>query len=182
MGYHNEFYTAEVQGPYELYDAGRFELEDGGVIPNLQLAYATHGTLNEARDNAILIPTWYSGTHQTWEQVYIGPGRALDPEHYFIVIINQIGNGLSTSPHNAAEDAIAMSRFPKVRIAMMFGPRNNWSASCSVSPSSRWSWAGRWALSRPTNGPSGSPRRSSGPHRWLARPRTLHTTSCSARR
>lgn len=116
MGYHNEFYTAEVQGPYELYSAGRFELEEGGVIPDLQLAYTTHGTLNEARDNAILIPTWYSGTHQTWEQVYIGPGRALDPERYFIVIINQIGNGLSTSPHTTADDSIAMSRFPKVRI------------------------------------------------------------------
>lgn len=111
----NDFYTAEVQGAYQLHGLGDFELEEGGVIPDLQLAYSTHGTLNAAKDNAILIPTWFSGTHQTWELVYIGEGRALDPTQYFIVIVNQIGNGLSTSPHNT-DGPVAMSRFPKVRI------------------------------------------------------------------
>lgn len=116
MALDNPFYTAEVQGAYELHSVGRFELEEGGVIPDLQLAVATYGTLSEAKDNAILIPTWFSGTHQTWEQAYIGPGRALDPEKYFIVVVNQIGNGLSTSPHTTNDPTIAMSRFPKVRI------------------------------------------------------------------
>jgi homoserine O-acetyltransferase/O-succinyltransferase len=110
------FYTPEVQGAYELVSIGRFELDEGGVIPDLQLAVATFGTLSEAKDNAILIPTWFSGTHQTWEQVYIGPGRALDPEKYFIIVVNQIGNGLSTSPHTTDDPSIAMSKFPQVRI------------------------------------------------------------------
>ena len=30
------------------------------------------------------------------------PGRALDPSKYFIILVNQIGNGLSSSPSNAA--------------------------------------------------------------------------------
>jgi homoserine O-acetyltransferase len=112
----NDFYTPEVQGAYALHDLGDVDLQEGGRIPGLQLAYTTFGELNDAKDNAVLIPTWFSGTHQTWEQVYIGPGRALDPERWFIVVVNQIGNGLSTSPHNADGD-IAMSRFPKVTIA-----------------------------------------------------------------
>ncbi len=111
----NPFYTPEVQGAYELHSLGRFELEEGGVIPDLQLAVATYGELNEAQDNAILIPTWFSGTHQTWELTYIGEGRALDPSRYFIVVVNQIGNGLSTSPHNT-DGEIAMAGFPHVRI------------------------------------------------------------------
>ncbi|MEX2291854.1 MAG: alpha/beta fold hydrolase [Mycobacteriales bacterium] len=111
----NDFYTPEVQGAYELHDIGDFTLEEGGTIPGLQLAYATYGQLSPARDNAILIPTWFSGTHQTWEQAYIGPGRALDPAHWFIVVVNQIGNGLSTSPHNS-DGPVAMSKFPNVRI------------------------------------------------------------------
>ena len=111
----NDFYTPEVQGPYDLHDLGDFSLEEGGTIPGLQLAVATYGELNAAKDNAILIPTWFSGTHQTWEQVYIGSGRALDPDRWFIVVANQIGNGLSTSPHNS-DGPIAMSKFPKVRI------------------------------------------------------------------
>lgn len=112
----NPFYTPEVQGPYEMYSLGRFELEEGGVIDDLELAVSTHGVLNEAKDNAILIPTWFSGTHQTWELAYIGAGRALDPSKYFIIIVNQIGNGLSTSPHTTTDPSIAMSKFPKVRI------------------------------------------------------------------
>lgn len=118
MPLENAFYTAEMQGPYELHSLGRFELEEGGVIPDLRLAVATYGELNEARDNAILVPTWFSGTHATWWQVYIGEGRALDPSRWFIVVVNQIGNGLSTSPHTAdgPNAEIAMSRFPKVRI------------------------------------------------------------------
>ena len=57
----NAFYSAEVQGDYELRGIGDFELEEGGTIPDLQLAVATYGTLNAAKDNAILIPTWFSG-------------------------------------------------------------------------------------------------------------------------
>jgi homoserine O-acetyltransferase len=111
----NDNYTPEVQGDYTMHGIGDFELEEGGTIPDLQLAVATYGTLNEAKDNAILVPTWFSGTHQTWELVYIGPGRALDPDAWFIVVVNQIGNGLSTSPHNT-DGEVAMSRFPKVTI------------------------------------------------------------------
>lgn len=116
MPLENPFYTAEMQGEYELHPIGRFELEEGGVIEDLQLAVATYGELNEAKDNVILIPTWFSGTHATWWQVYIGEGRALDPTKYFIVVVNQIGNGLSTSPHTTDDPSIAMSKFPNVRI------------------------------------------------------------------
>ncbi|NLE96953.1 MAG: alpha/beta fold hydrolase [Propionibacterium sp.] len=112
----NPFYTAEIHGDYEMHSIGRFELEDGGVIPNLELAVATYGTLNEDKSNAILIPTFFSGTHQLWHMAYIGEGRALDPNKYFIIVINQIGNGLSTSPHTTDDASIAMSRFPDVRI------------------------------------------------------------------
>ena len=116
MPLENAFYTAQMQGDYTLRSIGRFELEDGGVIEELQLAVATYGELNQEKDNAILIPTWFSGTHATWWQVYIGPGRALDPEKYFIVVVNQIGNGMSTSPHTTDDPSIAMSKFPHVRI------------------------------------------------------------------
>jgi homoserine O-acetyltransferase/O-succinyltransferase len=91
----NSYYSQEMHGPYEVHDIGNLELEEGGTIRGCKLAYAAFGTLNEARDNAILIPTWYGGTSKIIEQVYIGPGRALDPDKYFVIVINQIGNGLS---------------------------------------------------------------------------------------
>ena len=44
------------------------------------------------------------------------PGRAIDPGKYFI-IVNQIGNGLSRSPHNTV-GAQARAHFPKIAIAV----------------------------------------------------------------
>ncbi|MDV6296851.1 alpha/beta fold hydrolase (plasmid) [Rhodococcus aetherivorans] len=114
----NPYYTHDFHGDYDLIGIGALDLEEGGSIPDCRLAVATFGTLNEAKDNAILIPTWYSGTHQIWRDAYIGPDHALDPNKYFIVCVDQIGNGLSTSPHNATgvNAEIAMSKFPRVRI------------------------------------------------------------------
>lgn len=111
----NAYYSQEVHGPYELHDIGNLQLEDGGTIRGCKLAYATFGKLNAAKDNAILVPTWYSGTNKIIEQVFVGPGRALDPEKYFIVIVNQIGSGLSSSPHNTPAPG-GMANFPHVRI------------------------------------------------------------------
>ena len=52
----NSYYSQEVHGPYQMYDVGNLELEEGGTIRNCQLAYATFGALNAAKDNAILVP------------------------------------------------------------------------------------------------------------------------------
>ncbi len=112
----NPYYGQEGHGPYELINIGTFDLEEGGSLPNCQLAVATHGKLNAAKDNAILFTTWFSGTNKLLEQVYTGKGRALDPDKYFIIIVNQIGNGLSTSAHNTDLPG-GMSSFPKVRIS-----------------------------------------------------------------
>jgi homoserine O-acetyltransferase/O-succinyltransferase len=109
------YYNQELHGPYELFDLGDFVLEEGGTLRGCQLAYATFGELNAARDNAILMPTWFSGTSKILEQSYVGQGRALDPGKYFIILVNQLGSGLSTSPHNTPAP-FGMARFPRVRI------------------------------------------------------------------
>ncbi|MFA5899964.1 MAG: alpha/beta fold hydrolase [Hyphomicrobium sp.] len=112
----SEYYSQAFHGPYEVFDAGDFDLQNGGKLRNLKLAYSTMGTLSPAKDNAILFPSWYSGTSKILEQAYAGSGRALDPDKYFIIFANQIGNGLSTSPSNAPA-AFAGSRFPAISIA-----------------------------------------------------------------
>lgn len=111
----NFYYTQDIHGPYDIFNAGNFELEHGGLIRDLKIAFATHGTLSSAKDNVILFPTWYSGTSKVLEQAYVGKGRALDPEKYFIVLVNQIGNGLSSSPHNMPPPFNA-ARFPSITL------------------------------------------------------------------
>ena len=112
----NPYYSQALHGPWEVFQAGNFELEDGGNIYDLQLAYAVHGKLNRRKDNAVLVPTWYSGTSKIMEQLYIGKGRALDPGKYCIIVVNQIGSGISSSPHNTPPPW-NMAKFPRVRIS-----------------------------------------------------------------
>ena len=69
----NPFYSHEFHGDYDVVSIGGLDLEEGGRIPDCQLAVATFGELNAAKDNAILITSWYSGTHQIWRDIYIGP-------------------------------------------------------------------------------------------------------------
>ena len=111
----NDFYSPANQGTYLLHDIGDLVLEEGETLRGCKLAYRTHGELNAARDNAVLVTTWFSGTGKVMDDVYVGVGRALDPTKYFIVIVDQIGSGLSSSPHNTP-GAQSMAYFPKVRI------------------------------------------------------------------
>lgn len=110
----NDFYSQDNQGPYDIFELGDFALERGGSIPDCRLAYATSGKLNEARDNAVLFPHMFSGTSKHM-QMYVGPGLALDPERYFVIFPNMLGNGVSSSPHNSPAP-LSMSDFPEVMI------------------------------------------------------------------
>ena len=78
----------------DMFDLGTFPLTAGFTIPNARLAYTTHGTLNPAKDNAVVFPNFLGGSDQALE-FYIGNDLALDPRKYFIVLPGQLGNGFS---------------------------------------------------------------------------------------
>ena len=87
---------------YETFDLGPLTLQRGLTLPKAHLAYKTYGRLAPDKSNLILYPTSYAAHHTDIDWL-IGPGHVLDSERYFIVIPNQLGNGLSTSPSNLAE-------------------------------------------------------------------------------
>lgn len=85
---------------YKTFDLGPFALQKGTVLPDAKIVYATVGRLNDAKDNAVLVPTWGSGSPEDVVGLLIGTARALNPEKYFIVIPNHFGGGFSSSPSN----------------------------------------------------------------------------------
>src|SRR5262245_40099176 len=97
---------------YEIYDLGDVRLQGGATLRECKLAFKTFGELNARKDNAIVYPTWYSGQHYDNEWL-VGEGMALDPNKYFIIIPNMLGNGLSSSPSNTPEPYNG-PRFPRV--------------------------------------------------------------------
>lgn len=94
-----------------VFELGALPLECGTVLPNAKIAYQTHGRLNATGDNAILYPTQVAAQHGDIERP-IGPGKALDPGRYFIVALDQLGNGLSSSPSNTPAPTIARAFRP----------------------------------------------------------------------
>ena len=98
----------------KIFCAGDVTLESGETLADARLAYCVRGTLNSTKDNAIIMPTHFGGTHEH-SQYLTGDGRALDPARHFIVTVNLIGNGVSSSPSNGGGAA-----FPVVGIHLPF--------------------------------------------------------------
>ena len=99
---------------FETFDLGRVALQSGATLPDMLLSYKTYGRLNAARDNAIVYPTFYSGSHVDNEWL-IGERMGLDPREYFIIVPNMFGNGVSSSPNNNPPP-YDRGRFPHVTL------------------------------------------------------------------
>ncbi|GGM01110.1 alpha/beta fold hydrolase [Deinococcus aerophilus] len=79
-----------------------------GVRVPLQLGAQSWGTLNPARDNAVLVCHYYTGTMRAsgfnpdgtpgWWAGLVGPGRALDTERYFVICLNTPSNVQAHDP------------------------------------------------------------------------------------
>ncbi len=80
------------------------------------MGYRTFGRLNERRSNAILFPSWFGGNSEDLEE-FVGPGKMLDPEQYFIVLIDALGDGVSSSPSNSPTQP--KSQFPRITMRDM---------------------------------------------------------------
>ena len=101
--------------PQTLHFAAPLTLESGSVLPKYDLVIETYGTLNANKDNAILICHALSGNHHAagyhsmddrkpgWWDTSIGPGKAIDTNHFFVVCLNNLGgcDGSTgpTTPH-----------------------------------------------------------------------------------
>jgi homoserine O-acetyltransferase len=99
---------------HQIFDLGKVVLQSGATLEEMKLGYQTYGELNAARDNAVVYPTFYSGTHIDNEWL-IGETMALDPRKYFIIVPNMFGNGVSSSPSNHPQP-YDRGRFPHVTL------------------------------------------------------------------
>ena len=90
-------------------DIGAIDLERGGHLPDVTVAYETWGTLNAAADNAVLVEHALTGDshvvgeagpgHPTagWWQGLIGTGAPLDTDRHFVVATNVLGRCRGTT-------------------------------------------------------------------------------------
>lgn len=117
-------------GSRHFVDIGSLRLETGAELPQVRVAYETWGTLNAARDNAIMVehaltgdshvsgPTGVGHPTPGWWDGLIGPGRPLDSDRWFVVASNVLGGCQGTTgPSSQAPDGRPWgSRFPFVTV------------------------------------------------------------------
>jgi len=92
--------------------AARFGLRDGSSLPGITIAYETWGELNADGSNAVLLfhalsgshhaaghnneipgtgDLWQPELHEGWWENMIGPGKAIDTDHLFVICPNYLG-------------------------------------------------------------------------------------------
>jgi homoserine O-acetyltransferase len=108
--------TAAVDGAQKYAELGSCQLVSGQTISGCRLGYRTWGALNAAKSNAVLFPTWFSGNTQDLAEV-VGAQSLVDPAKYFIIAVDALGNGVSSSPSNSKTQPGPL--FPQVAIADM---------------------------------------------------------------
>lgn len=103
-------------GAQQFARLGDFRLESGEVIRDCQIGYRTYGKLDATRSNAVLFPTWFTGNTAALTG-NIGPGKVVDSSRYFVIAVDALGNGVSTSPSNSASQP--HMHFPRFSIRDM---------------------------------------------------------------
>ncbi len=93
----------------------RFHLPDfrflSGETIDVEIGYETYGQLNPARDNAILVCHYWTGTSHAagmytpddplpgWWDALIGPGKAIDTDRSFVICSNTLANVQANDPN-----------------------------------------------------------------------------------
>ena len=104
------------EGAQQFAEFGPFKLRDGLLIQDFRLGYRTLGKLNAEKSNAVLWPTWLGGKTEDLLK-FIGPGSVVDSTKYFVILVDAIGNGVSTSPSNSQKQPLG--KFPQFSIRDM---------------------------------------------------------------
>ncbi|KAF2200887.1 homoserine O-acetyltransferase [Delitschia confertaspora ATCC 74209] len=100
-------------------------LDWGGILAEFNIAYETWGALNKDSSNAILLHTGLSASshaHSTdinpkpgWWEKFIGPGKPLDTDKYFVICTNVIGGCYGSTGPSSIDPANGeryATRFP----------------------------------------------------------------------
>jgi homoserine O-acetyltransferase len=103
------------EGAQQFADLGRCTLDSGQTIEHCRVGYRTFGTLNAAADNAVLMPTWLNGrTEDMLALVGAEPSksRLIDTSKFYAVLLDALGDGVSSSPSNS--DVQKGAEFPAI--------------------------------------------------------------------
>ena len=105
-----------IDRPHLRHELGDLPLESNDVLHDAFVSYVVHGDPHRLRDRAILVNTAIGSTHHRLDFL-IGEGAPLDTRRWCVVVVDALGNGLSSSPSNSVRQPGV--QFPRVSIRDM---------------------------------------------------------------
>jgi len=124
-------YIKEFKIPFAL------NLDRGGNLEDVSIAYETYGSLNEKKTNAILICHAITGDSHVakhnekdlpgWWDAMVGPGKPIDTKKYFVICSNILGSCRGTTGPNSINKATGKfygADFPVITIKDMVNVQN----------------------------------------------------------
>jgi homoserine O-acetyltransferase/O-succinyltransferase len=96
-------------------ELGTCPLESGEKIEDCRVGYRTYGTLDAARSNVVLFPTYFTGKSADLVERVVD--KLVDTKRFYVVIVDALGNGVSTSASNSRTQP--RTRFPRFTIGDM---------------------------------------------------------------
>ena len=97
-------------------DLGDFKLVSGEVLRNCRIGYRTFGKMNADRSNIVVFPTWAGGTTEELK-ANVGAKGIISDADYYVVLIDALANGVSSSPSNST--AQPHMKFPTIAVRDM---------------------------------------------------------------
>jgi homoserine O-acetyltransferase len=104
------------RGEQQFADLGDLKLQSGAVIHDFKLGYRTFGALNATKSNAVIWPSWLGGTSAKIVES-ITKDKIVDSTKYFVILVDAIGDSVSTSPSNS--ETQSRLKFPEFTIRDM---------------------------------------------------------------
>ena len=97
-------------------ELGDLRLESGEWIRDCRVGYRTFGELSADKSNAIVFLIGASGTTEQAAE-FVGPGKLLDSSRHYVILIDPLSNGVSSSPSNSRLQP--RMKFPPITIGDM---------------------------------------------------------------
>jgi homoserine O-acetyltransferase len=96
----NIYAQATIDKKQQFASIGNFRLENGQQINDCKIGFRTFGKLNAKRSNAVIYPTG-GGSTTFMVESFFGAGLDVDTIRFYLILIDALGNGVSSSPSNS---------------------------------------------------------------------------------
>ncbi|MCZ7611167.1 MAG: alpha/beta fold hydrolase [Ignavibacterium sp.] len=91
---------SNAQSIQEFYQINSFQTESGYIINNCKIGYRTFGSISEDSSNVVLYCSWFGGNSEAIG-ILINKYKFIDTTKYFIIAVDALGNGVSSSISNS---------------------------------------------------------------------------------